>query len=240
MGQGMERSLLDIDKRSRLEERIEADFLKRLVNHAAPVICGVKPVSIFNYFPRVNASDLESARVIRLARSAVEAYARLTSAYDVELVIVHESPERLALLAYRPSAVGQLLEDAQCEAYLRGHGYDTTDARSVIASARERMEAYYTSVARKKCARHCISPCDCPDVAFPHEIGVLLGYPIADVVGFIENKGKGAKDCGFWKVYDSPEAAQRMFEEIKRGTLWCKRCIESGMSLGAMLRLKVA
>ena len=47
---------------------------------------------------------------------------------------------------------------------------------------------------------------------FPHEIGVFLGYPIKDVLGFIENKVKNYLFCGFWKVYSNPEKASRTFD----------------------------
>lgn len=47
---------------------------------------------------------------------------------------------------------------------------------------------------------------------FPHEISVFLGYPIKDVLGFIENKGKNYLFCGFWKVYSNPEKASRTFD----------------------------
>ena len=36
---------------------------------------------------------------------------------------------------------------------------------------------------------------------FPHEIGIFLGYPLADVAGFIRNKGRNCKCIGTWKVY---------------------------------------
>ncbi len=36
---------------------------------------------------------------------------------------------------------------------------------------------------------------------FPHEMGVLLGYPIEDVKGFIDNAGKNFLYSGYWKVY---------------------------------------
>ena len=36
---------------------------------------------------------------------------------------------------------------------------------------------------------------------FPHEIGLLLGYPPEDVSGFIENGGKNFLCSGYWKVY---------------------------------------
>lgn len=43
---------------------------------------------------------------------------------------------------------------------------------------------------------------------FPHEIGLFLGYPIDDVISFIENKGKNFKCCGCWKVYHDEDNAK--------------------------------
>lgn len=51
---------------------------------------------------------------------------------------------------------------------------------------------------------------------FPHEIGLFLGYPVEDVIGFIENRGENFKLCGKWKVYGSAENAQRIFINYDR------------------------
>lgn len=47
--------------------------------------------------------------------------------------------------------------------------------------------------------------------AFPHEVGIFLGYPLEDVLGFIENDGQNCKLCGYWKVYGNAQEAQRLF-----------------------------
>ena len=51
---------------------------------------------------------------------------------------------------------------------------------------------------------------------FPHEIGLFLGYPPADVAGFLKNDGKDCKLCGFWKVYDDVDGAVRQFVAFRR------------------------
>ena len=53
------------------------------------------------------------------------------------------------------------------------------------------------------------------EAEFPHEIGLFLGYPLEDVKGFIENKGRNYLCRGCWKVYCDKCKAQRMFNEIK-------------------------
>lgn len=46
----------------------------------------------------------------------------------------------------------------------------------------------------------------------PHEIGVFLGIPVEDVVGFIRHKGENSLLCSYWKVYHNPHLARILFE----------------------------
>lgn len=48
--------------------------------------------------------------------------------------------------------------------------------------------------------------------AFPHELGILLGYPLEDVLGFMENDGENYAYCGYWKVYGDIEEAKKVFD----------------------------
>jgi hypothetical protein len=50
----------------------------------------------------------------------------------------------------------------------------------------------------------------------PHEIGVFLGYPLDDVKGFIENRGRDSKSTGYWKVYGDESYARRKFDEYRK------------------------
>lgn len=49
---------------------------------------------------------------------------------------------------------------------------------------------------------------------FPHEVGVFLGYPLEDVMGFIKNKGQNCKLCGYWKVYGDADRAKSLFHQF--------------------------
>ncbi len=64
---------------------------------------------------------------------------------------------------------------------------------------------------------------------FPHEIGIFLGYPLEDVVGFIQNKGDNYKLCGFWKVYGCEESARRTFANYEK----CRRFLCNKLNEGA-------
>jgi hypothetical protein len=52
----------------------------------------------------------------------------------------------------------------------------------------------------------------------PHEIGIFLGYPIDDVVSFVDCPSVKCKMTGYWKVYHDIEKAKITFnkyDEIK-------------------------
>ena len=66
---------------------------------------------------------------------------------------------------------------------------------------------------------------------FPHEVGLFLGYPLEDVVGF-ENFGAARfKYSGFWKVYGDKENAIRLMNLYKSCTETCMKLLASGLSV---------
>ena len=74
----------------------------------------------------------------------------------------------------------------------------------------------------------------CESQEFPHEIGLFLGYPLADVVGFVENKGKNCLCTGFWKVYGDEQEAKKQFARYQKCREIYARLFENGRSLGKL------
>jgi hypothetical protein len=62
---------------------------------------------------------------------------------------------------------------------------------------------------------------------FPHEVGLFLGYPAEDVLGFVEHKGQNYKLCGYWKVYGDVEQAKLCFRRYDV----CRRRLRAVMSM---------
>ncbi len=63
---------------------------------------------------------------------------------------------------------------------------------------------------------------------FPHEIGLFLGYPLGDVIGFIQHGGKHCKCTGCWKVYCDKQEAQRQFARLRKCKEVYQRLYQSG------------
>jgi hypothetical protein len=66
---------------------------------------------------------------------------------------------------------------------------------------------------------------------FPHEIGLFLGYPLEDVVGFIKFKGQNSKCHGVWKVYGNEEETMKLFEKFRKCTAIYTRQFAGGRSI---------
>lgn len=66
---------------------------------------------------------------------------------------------------------------------------------------------------------------------FPHEIGVFLGYPLPDVLGYIQNRGKNSKLTGLWQVYGDADEAARSFRRYRKCSELYRRLYDSGRGL---------
>ena len=67
---------------------------------------------------------------------------------------------------------------------------------------------------------------------FPHEIGLFLGYPPEDVLGFINNCGMDYKYCGLWKVYGDEEKSKKRFDKYKH----CRECLRIHLENGGSIK----
>lgn len=75
----------------------------------------------------------------------------------------------------------------------------------------------YTNFGVQNCICHLIGRFQ-HEKEFPHEVGLFLGYPPEDVVGFMENKACGHKCVGCWKVYGDEQKARKTFAKYKKCT----------------------
>lgn len=72
---------------------------------------------------------------------------------------------------------------------------------------------------------------------FPHEMGILLGYPIEDVQGFIEEKGKNYLYSGYWKVYQDVASKKKLFEQYENAKEELILWLEYGYKVQTMIQL---
>lgn len=66
---------------------------------------------------------------------------------------------------------------------------------------------------------------------FPHEVGLFLGYPAADVEGFRVHQGRDPLYSGLWKVYSDVAGAKKTFARCRRCRTALSRRVADGCSL---------
>lgn len=59
----------------------------------------------------------------------------------------------------------------------------------------------------------------------PHEVGMFLGIPLEDIHKFIENKGNGYIESGYWKVYSNLDRAHEVFKNCDEAKLAAAKAI---------------
>ncbi len=117
---------------------------------------------------------------------------------------------RALIYVFRPSNIASVLQDTTAAHILAAYGYREIRVDRCICRLRDRFRS---------------------GEEFPHEVGLFLGYPPEDVVGFIEQKACNFKCVGCWKVYGDAEAAQRTFDTYKKCTdAYCAQW-EKGISI---------
>lgn len=66
---------------------------------------------------------------------------------------------------------------------------------------------------------------------FPHEMGIFLGYPIDDVIGYLKNNGENSICVGYWKVYKNAQEKQKLFREFECAKECVIRYLAQGINI---------
>ena len=117
------------------------------------------------------------------------------SPFGLSVQILLERPSSMLIYVYRRGQLEQALSGEACRSFLARAGYPDADLDGLLEQLARRLKTL-------------------PE--FPHEIGLFLGYPLRDVIGFIENRGRNFTCCGFWKSYGDPAEMETCFACYRR------------------------
>lgn len=116
----------------------------------------------------------------------------LLNSKNIHLEVLHECETRIVLMVYRKDVLSKHLRKPEIREFLLSYGYhEMSSLENDISHLREKLK----------------------EDAFPHEIGVFLGYPLCDIIGYINKQ-----EClhtGDWKVYANVEESKALFERFR-------------------------
>lgn len=144
----------------------------------------------------------------------IASYNASYESYGISFMKLCECEARALILVYNVERLKRYLCKERVASVLRTYGYEDTSLDYCLDMLREKLM----------------------DFEFPHEIGIFLGFPLDDVVGFIENQGQNYVYCGYWKVYKNFEASKRTFDLYDKLRAFVKKRLMEGEALEAIVR----
>ena len=183
-------------------------FEESLIRYAAPTLAGVKVSTLYNH----RFQDL------RDCRESIRKYNHQLNHKGLFIELMRHDKDFYLLYVYREKQLWNILNNKDIRLFLKEYGHfefeEKNNALCYINLLKERLEA---------------------GRGFPHEMGIFLGYPLADVKEFIVRNGEDCALCGDWKVYHDVQSAKCFFCKLKkiREVYWKVYC--DGRSLKDMI-----
>lgn len=127
---------------------------------------------------------------------------------------------QITLLIYKELEVKNYLAQDRVKELLSKLGYASCTLKKLLKGVKEGYEMY---MEKKK--------------EFPHELGILLGYPPEDVQGFIENRGENFLYAGYWKVYENLPVKLKLFQTYEQAGESIMQLIALGVSVKDVIEI---
>lgn len=186
---------------------MERSFEVVFVEQCAPTMAGLKPSNLFSF---------RSTKVAATVKTVSAWNERLrTQGLSVRILKHCSEGGYFLIYVYRISWIESIVSEKANREFLVLSGYTIShDFETVLSQFSERLKS---------------------EKRFPHEIGIFLGYPLNDVIGFIQNEGRNYSCCGCWKCYDDPSAAQECYERYRKCFSIYIKMFENGIPISKLI-----
>lgn len=105
---------------------------------------------------------------------------------------------KTTFLLFRITELVTHLTDPNVQRILQENGYEDLSLGGILRTFQHRYQTYMNQ-----------------GEGFPHEMGLLLGYPTEDVEGFIHHNGQNYLYSGYWKVYKDVDSKKKLFDDYE-------------------------
>lgn len=113
---------------------------------------------------------------------------------NLKWLVLKEEPGSMKILFYRVDLLSSYVNDCENRRFLEGFGYHAEmSLQDLLLYFKERFQ-----------------------YMCPHEMGILLGIPLKDVMGFM-GMGEECHTCqGMWKIYGDPETSLHIMQRMEQ------------------------
>ena len=163
-------------------------------------------------------TGLKVSILLIISKGNEEVVKRILNRTGISYYRLIQTRTKTTFLLFRRNELEEFLSDENVRNVLMKAGYKSLQIDKILRTFSLRYEAYIQG-----------------DKSFPHEMGLLLGYPVEDVVGFVENNGKNFLYSGYWKVYENQKAKVKLFDKFKVAEETLIHLLSNGLSMSDII-----
>ena len=134
---------------------------------------------------------------------------------EIEAFELVHSADTVIILFYYKEILDNHLNKNENKSFLNSLGYD------LHMTLHEKLNLLRQRYVKYQC---------------PHEIGLFLGIPLKDVLGFLRWQGMDYLACGYWKVYENKEQALNTFKSYDSCKVEFAKLYLEGVDLWSSVR----
>ncbi len=163
-------------------------------------------------------SGIKASNLIVLDPASAAFAGHALDGTDISKYCLFQDNFRIYLFLYDDIRMKTYLSDRENSLFLRRMGYFSIEPTALLKELRDRFSKYKDGYR-----------------VFPHEMGLMLNYPLQDVLGFMRHEGENCLYTGYWKVYHDLPGAMSTFNAYERAKSEVLEAVLNGMGIAEII-----
>lgn len=159
-------------------------------------------------------AGLKLSNLLMLRNGDLDRATDLLKRAGISYFVVAVTNGKTAVLLFDRHRLETYLWEEKVWQIFQDMGYQDHAMGKILYAFRQRYEGYFMRNQK-----------------FPHEMGLLLGYPVEDVKGFIRNGGENCLYIGYWKVYENLAEKMALFRQFEKARDMLMGLLSNGVTI---------
>lgn len=165
-------------------------------------------------------AGLKVSNLLNISKSKLKQIREILKGTILSYRVLGTKGKKVTILLYNQKELDAYLADGMVQDMFASLGYPAVVLDEILPIFSARYQHYMEN-----------------NQNFPHEMGLLLGYPVEDVEGFIRNGGKNYLHIGYWKVYANLSEKLQLFSRFERAKETIIQMISNGVLMADVISI---
>ncbi|MBO5371177.1 MAG: DUF3793 family protein [Lachnospiraceae bacterium] len=159
-------------------------------------------------------AGLKPSNLLIISKSSLYQVRQILKNSGISYSVLLVTGQKITILLYNRKELEAYLAKSEVLTLFESMGYLRFSLEEILPVFQKRYQKYMED-----------------NCHFPHEMGLLLGYPVEDVEGFIKNEGKNSLHIGYWKVYGNLAEKLQLFRKFELAKETLIQLVSNGVSM---------